>query len=305
MSNITVSIFMLTYNQEAFIAQAIEGVLMQKTTFRIQLVIGEDCSTDATRHICESYAAKYGDLIKLLPSPISNQGLIANYMRTIAACNGTYIAICDGDDYWIDQNKLQKQVDFLNSNPDYSIVYTAVQRLYPNGKTKEYNYHVNENESDFNSLVFSNFIHSVTVLFKNLQNTKNPIPAWISKFSFGDWQTYLWILKDGGKIHFIEDITAVYRMNIGISTSYVKKNSDFIIDLLNILEQLYLDNNFKHKQDVIAKSIREKKKNLIACFNREKSYRKGWYTFIKEIPQSQHKLVLIKFYLYSLYKSFL
>jgi glycosyltransferase involved in cell wall biosynthesis len=83
MNNITVSIFILTYNQEKFIAQAIESILMQRTNFHYQLVIGEDCSDDKTRLICDKYAEDYGNKIKLLPSPDKNTGLITNYMRTI------------------------------------------------------------------------------------------------------------------------------------------------------------------------------------------------------------------------------
>lgn len=134
MNDNTVSIFILTYNQENFIAKTIDSILMQKTNFPFQLVVGEDCSTDATRIICEKYASDCGDKIKLLPNLNKNIGLIANYMRTIKECDGKYIAICDGDDYWIDENKLQKQVDFLESHLDFSIVYTNVRRLFSNGE---------------------------------------------------------------------------------------------------------------------------------------------------------------------------
>lgn len=303
MSNITVSIFMLTYNQEAFIAQAIEGVLMQKTTFRIQLVIGEDCSTDTTRHICERYAAKYGDLIKLLPSPTSNQGLIANYMRTIAACDGTYVAICDGDDYWIDENKLQKQVDFLISNPEYSIVYTAVNKLFIDGSIEPYGYSFNKTTLFYEDLIQQNSIFSVSALFENPQLQGTGIPSWIGKFPFGDWQTYLWILKDGSKVHFMDEVTAVYRMNIGVSFGIMKKSSTFIEVLVRILQDVLADANFKHKKHVTAVSLFDRQKDLITCYHREASYGKGFKLFLKNligVPQQMH---WIKFYLYSLLKS--
>ncbi|RDI58335.1 glycosyltransferase [Flavobacterium glaciei] len=304
MSNITVSIFMLTYNQEAFIAQAIEGILMQKTTFRYQLVIGEDASTDTTRQICETYASQYGDRIKLLPSPATNGGLIANYMRTIAECDGTYIAICDGDDYWIDEYKLQKQVDFLDKNPDYSIVYTAVKRLYSDGTYIDYNYSLNKKHLDFDDLIIDNFIHSVTALFRNVQSKEDSIPSWIINFPFGDWQTYLWVLKNGGKIHFMDDKTAVYRMNIGVSSAYMKKTSVFIEVLIDILEHVFVDENFSHKKQIIASSILSRNKDLMTCFNREKDYLKGFQLFLKILKTTNKKIQFIRFYGYSVYQSF-
>lgn len=305
MNDITVSIFILTYNQEQFIAQTIESILVQKTNFSFQLVIGEDCSTDATRIICEKYARDFGGKIKLLPSLKKNIGLIANYMRTIAACDGTYIAICDGDDYWIDAYKLQKQVDFLESHPDYSIVYSAVKRLYPDGKSIDYNYNLNKKHLDFDDLIFDNFIHSVTALFKNVQSNENKIPSWISTFPFGDWQTYLWVLRDGSKIHFMDDITAVYRMDIGVSSTYMKKNSVFIEVLIDILEHVFEDQNFSHKKEIVVSSLLNRQKDLMTCYNREKTYLKGFRLFLSILKTTTKKLHFIKFYGYSVFKSFL
>ena len=115
-----ISVVMLAYNHEKYIIQAIEGVLMQQTTFPFELIIGEDCSTDNTRQICIEYREKYPDIIRLL-LPENNLGVVQNSNNTIAATRGKYMAFCEGDDYWTDPLKLQKQVDFLESNPDYSI----------------------------------------------------------------------------------------------------------------------------------------------------------------------------------------
>jgi glycosyltransferase involved in cell wall biosynthesis len=294
---------MLTYNQEQFIAQTIEGVLMQKTNFNYQLVIGEDYSNDQTRIICERYAVENGDKIKLLPSLKKNVGLIANYMRTIKECDGKYIAICDGDDYWIDENKLQKQVNFLENNPDYSIVYTRVRKLFINGKTRDSGYNLEKKYLDFDDLIFNNFIHSVTVLFKNIQNC-GEVPSWFVKFPFGDWQTYLWVIKDGGKIHFLEDISSVYRMNIGVSAGYMRRNSSFIQVLLKILENIYSDESFSHRKEIVALSISAKRNDLMASFNREKSYFKAFMQYVSIMNNSNERYPLTKLYLYSIYKSF-
>lgn len=295
---------MLTYNQEKFIVNTIDSILMQKTNFPFQLVIGEDCSTDATSIICEKYANDYGDQIKLLPNLNKNIGLIANYMRTIASCNGKYIAICDGDDYWIDENKLQKQVDFLENNKEYSIVYTNVRRLFPNGEFKEPNVTIRKQDATFDDLIFDNFIPSVTVLFKNMQ-TETPIPSWIINFPYGDWPTYLWTIKDGGKIHFLDEITAVYRIDIGVSSNIRKFLSNLFKVNIGILECIAKDNTFSHKNKIIAESIFNLKTVLMLSFNRENKYLSSFKEFINIIINYNQKYKVLKLYMYSLHRSFI
>jgi glycosyltransferase involved in cell wall biosynthesis len=302
-NDITVSIFILTYNQEQFISQTIEGVLMQKTNFSYQLVIGEDYSTDETRTICERYAIEYGEKIKLLPTLYKNIGLIANYMRTIKECDGKYIAICDGDDFWIDDNKLQKQVDFLENNPDYSLVYTGVRKLFIDGKTVDNTYNLTKKGPDFDDLIFNNFIYSVTALFKNNQKNEE-VPSWFVKFPFGDWQTYLWVIKDGGKIHFLDDISSVYRMNIGVSSGYMSRNSSFIQVLLKILNNIYSDESFSHRKEIVALSIAVKRNDLMTSFNREKLYFKAFMQYVSIMKNSKESYQVTKLYFYSIYKSF-
>lgn len=302
-SDITVSIFILTYNQEQFIAQTLDSILSQKTSFTYQVVIGEDHSTDDTRTICERYLREYGEKIKLLPTLHENIGLIANYMRTIKECDGKYIAICDGDDYWIDEYKLQKQVDFLETNPDYSIVYTGVKKLFIDGKTVDSTYNLEKKDPDFDDLIFNNFIYSVTALFKNIQNIEE-VPSWFVKFPFGDWQTYLWVIKDGGKIHYLDDISSVYRMNIGVSSGYMSSNSSFIQVLLKILNNIYLDESFSHRKEIVALSIAAKRNDLMTSFNREKLYLKAFMQYVSIMKNSKESYQVTKLYFYSIYKSF-
>jgi len=115
-----VSVAMITYNHEKCIAQAIESVLMQETTFPIELVIGEDYSTDNTREIVKRYAALRPDVIQPLLHE-RNVGMRGNGDAVLEACRGQYIACLEGDDYWTSPQKLQRQVDFLDQHPDYSI----------------------------------------------------------------------------------------------------------------------------------------------------------------------------------------
>lgn len=124
-----VSVFMLTYNHEPFIAKAIDSVMMQKTDFDFELVIGEDASTDRTREICFEYQKRFPDKIRVLWSEKNVYKIGGNGIRTFYRCGGEFLAICEGDDYWTDPLKLQKQVDIMRSYPKVNICYTRFQEM--------------------------------------------------------------------------------------------------------------------------------------------------------------------------------
>ena len=131
-----VSVLLITYNQKDYIAQAIESVLMQKTDFPFEVLIGDDCSTDGTSAIVGSYADAHPDQIRLVGSE-HNVGGIANERRLMEQAQGKYLAFLEGDDFWTDEYKLQKQVDFLERNPDYGLVHSDVDHYYQHsGKTE-------------------------------------------------------------------------------------------------------------------------------------------------------------------------
>jgi glycosyltransferase involved in cell wall biosynthesis len=132
-SDVLVSICCTAYNLERFIGEAIESFLTQKTSFKYEIIIGEDCSSDSTRKIIGDYCIKYPGLIEMIMSD-TNVGTIQNYTRVLAKARGKYIAICDGDDYWTDSLKLQKQVDFLEANKEYVICCHYSSVINENGE---------------------------------------------------------------------------------------------------------------------------------------------------------------------------
>ena len=115
-----VSVCMTAYNQEALIAVAVEGILVQKTDFSVEFHIGDDCSTDRTGEICEDFATRFPEVIRYHRRK-HNLGMMPNFLATLAECDGKYIAWCEGDDYWIDDTKLQTQFDFMEASPDYAL----------------------------------------------------------------------------------------------------------------------------------------------------------------------------------------
>ena len=129
---IKVQVVCVTYNQKEYIKEALDSFIMQKTNFGYEVLVGDDGSTDGTSEIVAEYAKKYPDIIK----PIfhsHNTGSYQNLLDAASACKGKYVAMCDGDEYWTDENKLQKQADFMDTHKDCSICFHTVLIKYEDG----------------------------------------------------------------------------------------------------------------------------------------------------------------------------
>ena len=129
-NDILLSINTMTYNHEKYIAQCIEGILMQKTNFAFELLIHDDASTNNTAAIIKEYEKKYPNIIKPIYQTENkwSKGIKISATYQYPRAKGKYIAVCEGDDYWIDENKLQMQVDFLENNPEYGMCYTKARQ---------------------------------------------------------------------------------------------------------------------------------------------------------------------------------
>jgi len=237
--SVKVSVHMITYNHEKYISQAIEGVLMQKTDFPIELIISDDCSTDRTRDIVTQYAKINLAIVKPLYRK-SNLGSMKNFLDTFSYCSGKYIAICEGDDYWSDPYKLQKQVDFLESNPDYGMVHTDYNVLIDDGEnvTEIPSYHTKTNEimpsgNVKNELIKHNFIATLTVVAKKCfideYNRILPIKN-ILNYKQGDYPIWLFI-AGLSKIGYLKSSTSLYRVVEGSlsHSSHKKKKIAFLL----------------------------------------------------------------------------
>lgn len=127
-NKIKISVGVITFNQQETIQQTLNSILAQKGNFDLELVIGEDCSSDRTYAICADYTKRYPGVIKLLPNT-KNLGIMANFARVMNACTGDYIGMCAGDDYWCDEYKLLKQMEYFNAHPDVGVVTCTGYKL--------------------------------------------------------------------------------------------------------------------------------------------------------------------------------
>lgn len=168
MQNPVISVVVICYNQEQTIGRTLDSILAQKTDFPFEIIIGEDASpNDNTRAVCENYAARYPNIIRLLDKT-ENKGLLKNYADCLYVSRGQYIATCTGDDWWHNPDKLQLQVSYLEANPDYGVVHTDAD-IYntTNQQTFSFQYPRNCPEGNVSEKMFKiNFIYAISVLFR-------------------------------------------------------------------------------------------------------------------------------------------
>jgi len=220
-----VAIWMVTYNHEVFVEQAIESVMIQETKFEYKLYIGEDCSTDNTREICKRLKEKYPNKIELFLNE-KNLGGSLNGKQIYKMCfesGAKNIALLEGDDYWTDPLKLQKQVDFLEANPDYVLCFHQVSILKTNGEiVDDFITKVPENYETIETLArFGNYIHTPSVVFRNIIKE---FPFEFELSPIGDYFLYM-MLAEHGKLKYLEEKMAVYRYGVGILSRMNKLTS--------------------------------------------------------------------------------
>ncbi|WP_152055239.1 glycosyltransferase [Aliarcobacter butzleri] len=264
-----VSICCITYNHEKYIEEAIDSFLMQETNFPFEIVVGEDFSTDNTRKIVEKYKENYPNIIKLIVSE-NNVGMQANGQRTMEACKGEYIAACEGDDYWMDAEKLQIQKDFLESNPEYIICYTDVEAFNENGIIQDY---IGGATKDLTAdeLKKATPINTLTTMYRNIM--KDKFSAEFKASKYGD--LFIWsILGYYGKGKFLPQIKpARYRIHSGgvhSGTSQIDKYDNTLITyalLLSYHKKLGSSNIVEYfRQEILWLLLRNNFKNFLVNF---------------------------------------
>lgn len=277
-----VSVYMLTYRHEQFIAEAIEGVIAQQCDFPIELIIGEDCSPDNTRAIVLNYQCQYPHLIRVLTSE-SNVGARANAARCLDATRGKYIAICEGDDYWHHPCKLQMQVDLMSANPDMVFCHTDFDR-----KTRFHTWHSKHKNHPtswlaqgdaYLALLHEWSVMTATTIFRRdimiaFRGTEFDNPNW----PFGDYNRLLYASLKGA-VGYIAASTATYRKVRG-SAGNQSNNAHLRVKLANQeCVEMFLG---KHPVDSVdERQIRARLKNKI--------YKAAFYAERTDLLQSTHE----------------
>ncbi len=281
-----VSVAVITYQHENFISMCLEGILMQKTNFKFEIVIGEDCSIDNTRNICRKYSTMHS-LINLLPTK-QNLGMVPNTIRTYQSCKGKYIAFCEGDDYWIDPDKLQKQVNFLEKNPDYGLVHSDFDKLFEKSGRIIRNFNKNNkiykspNINIFNSILTKQYkISTQTVLARSELIFRAINTMDISDYLMTDLPTWL-ALTQMAKVYYIDESMGVYRKVRGSMSNDSSTYRAFITSGLRI--RLDFAERYTTPIDIKTKLKKDYLKSLLlqAFYSRNYKFRSEYYTAMQE-----------------------
>lgn len=281
-----VSICCITYNQENYIEKTINSFLDQVTSFPFEIIIGEDCSTDLTSSIVQDLKNKYPAIITILDNE-NNLGMMKNFERTLKAARGKYIAFCEGDDYWIDSNKLQEQVNFLDNNNNFSMCFHNVNILNENDSTDFDTYKHLENKSYSIYEILSKWtVPTCSVVFKRTVVDKIPFN---NKFKVGD-NVLFTACSIVGEIFCINKKMGIYRkceggitnsltfnnliehweeMKLSFPEIPIKIFTDIIIDLNIILLRIYIRESFYKFFTHLIKLIKLYKFNFIKKISKE------------------------------------
>jgi len=210
--NPLVSVFIFTYNQEKIVDKTINSIIAQKTTFPFEIIIAEDCSSDGTKAKCLEYVNKYPEKIHLVAND-SNKGILRNYHESINQyARGKFIACCAGDDWWCDELKLQKQISFLEKNPEYDLIHTK-SKIYSEKSSRYLRNTMGKDRDQFEKMIVANGIAAVTAcyskkaIFEYVQEI-NPVSV---NFPGEDYPMWIWF-SYRKKIYFLDEVTTVYRL---------------------------------------------------------------------------------------------
>ena len=257
-SNSILTVCIITYNHEDFIANALESVFKQITDFDFQIVIADDFSTDNTRDILEKYKSIYSDKITLIFQK-ENVGAAKNWIDLLKYPKSKYIAYLEGDDFWTDPYKLQKQVNYLEINRDCNLCFHNSSVFIDN--KIEFNYtNTNKKKIIFEDLISPHFIATSSIIFKN----NIEFPNWVFKIKSGD-KVLLFLSSIMGKIGYINEVMSVYRIHRnGMSQTDDHKG---ILKVYNMFELYYHLNeytNFQYHDKFISGLYSEINEHIIS-----------------------------------------
>jgi len=264
-----VSVAMITYNHEKYVKDALEGILMQDVDFDYEIVIGEDASTDNTAKILKQYQQKYPNKFKITFHQ-GNVGMMNNFIQTLNSCTGKYIALCEGDDYWIDSKKLQVQIDFLENNEDFvgSFHNVLIKDERYNREMKPWRLYDRDVFELGDTFSQTALFHTCSYVFRQsaLEN-----PEWFKDVSSGDMALFA-ITAAKGKIKRIDGDMGVYRkVATGVTSDvtlikYHRSRIQLMSFFLDYFDKKYSKQIKKlikfHKKEIKSIRIKSLKKRL-------------------------------------------
>ncbi|EAS19985.1 putative glycosyl transferase [Flavobacteria bacterium BBFL7] len=294
------TVVVLTYNQEQFIQQTIDSLLTQKTNFNYKILVCDDGSQDGTQRLL-NLRYKEDNQVQLLLRE-ENIGMMPNFMDALSRCNTKYIAFCDGDDYWLDPEKLGKQVHLLETEPNVDITSTRAMLKYPDSEV------LSESEIFTESIyfTFSDLLKGNKVVASStlMRNYKVVLPSWFKESVFGDWPFYLLSMRPDAKLHISKESSIVYRKDVGVTKNNISRRTHFLKGTNFIYKNLLKDPKFINFKQEIKEAIIYNDFHLLGVLNQTGEYLKAFQVFLNVIFKTKLSSIpmVIKRYLKTLIK---
>lgn len=279
-----VSVIVTTFNHEPYLAAALDAILSQRCDFGVEIIVGEDCSSDNTLAICRNYAEQHPDRIKLIAST-ENVGWRKNYRRCVEAASGQYVAFCDGDDYWCDEERLAEQVALMEQNRNIGLCYTLAERRNEKGEIVGH-FPLGEGHTSLDAMLHDWCVENCTTLARRdavleYYTTEKPEnrPEWLTE----DLPMWLYVAAHY-KVAYIGRVTAVHRVfadSVSHSTSLVKRLL-FCDSSSNI--KLWFDERYNHSHQR-RHLLRERMNTALWVYSHIGSvgdFVKRWWQEVKE-----------------------
>lgn len=275
-----VSVIITAYNHEKYISQAIDSVINQQFDGDLEIIIGDDCSTDSTVDIIREYKSKYPDNIFIIANKV-NIGITKNLQQCLEKCTGEYIAICEGDDYWLTNTKIKKQMEYLEENPFLSMCFNKIYLYYE--EQNKMIPHPSQEKLHFNSLLSTKDLIKDNVIgnFSCCMYRKKYIDSLdkeIFNFYTVDWMFNL-AISQYGPIGFINEFMTVYRIHSSGAWSGMRDDEKLLswVKCINIYDK-YLKEKYHYDFNLLKKRIY---KDLAKLYIKNKKFYKFLYSKFK------------------------
>lgn len=282
-----ISVCITAYNHERYIAKALDSVLSQQGNFVMEILVGEDGSTDGTAAIVREYGCRYPKIIRTFFHDPSDKFFIngrqtgrKNFINNLISARGDYIALLDGDDYWIDNRKLEKQLAFLEENQSFVACCHAAMHVDKDGERLEgYTGHHDVKggcrDFDLHDVIRKNVVPAVSVLFRNQRLLQ--FPSWFFKTDMADWPLHI-ISALNGKIHYVDEKLAAYRLHgSGVWADFRADVEKALLSEVAVWRVLREETLFAEHVPYIASLIKNQYTQLSKLALRQHDYRKAWH----------------------------
>jgi glycosyltransferase involved in cell wall biosynthesis len=291
-----ISVCIATYNHEKFIEKALDSVLMQQGNFVLEILVGEDGSTDNTAAIVRDYAQRHPEIIRTFFHDPADKLFIngrqtgrKNFMHNLTSARGNYIALLDGDDYWLDEHKLEKQLAFLEANNSFvacchAAVHVDENDVLQEGYMGHHDVKGGERRFTLHDVLQKNPVPTLSVLFRNPRLAK--YPDLFSKTDMADWPLHM-LNALRGDIHYVDEKIAAYRLhNAGVWADFRKNVEKVLLSEIAVWTLLLDEPAFAAHTDYIKTLIGKQYDKLVKISLRNHAYNEAWQYWQCQKPSS-------------------